>query len=343
MAKRELAALKSEKTIVLALSIQLFVAAFSSFLVVGLVSLYDPGNVEGYTPSVALAGNASGEVETAIDEVGGLTRVTYDTRGAARGAFDSGTADAVLVADRTANGTVFVTATVPEENLRTTILVVKVRDVLEELERNEREELGHRLERETLDPPARTASSPYFSFTYTVLVPLLMFLPVFISGSVAVDSLTEEIQRGTLDLLRVAPVTLTDIVDGKLLATAGLAPAQAGLWIALLSANGTRIARPAALVGVVAAFALAVVAVGLGISLIAANRRQAQLLYSSGILLVFAAATLLPEDPPNAVAKLAVGSATTLTWAAVAGYVAIGVVTAAVVRWGVARTDPERL
>jgi ABC-type Na+ efflux pump permease subunit len=339
MAKRELAALKSEKTIVLALSIQLFVAAFSLFLVVGLVSLYDPGNVEGYTPSVALAGNASGEVETAIDEVGGLTRVTYDTRGA----FDSGTADAVLVADRTANGTVFVTATVPEENLRTTILVVKVRDVLEELERNEREELGHRLERETLDPPARTASSPYFSFTYTVLVPLLMFLPVFISGSVAVDSLTEEIQRGTLDLLRVAPVTLTDIVDGKLLATAGLAPAQAGLWIALLSANGTRIARPAALVGVVAAFALAVVAVGLGISLIAANRRQAQLLYSSGILLVFAAATLLPEDPPNAVAKLAVGSATTLTWVAVAGYVAIGVVTAAVVRWGVARTDPERL
>lgn len=33
---------------------------------------------------------------------------------------------------------------------------------------------------------------PYFGFTYTVLVPLLTFLPVFLSGSIAVDAITEE-------------------------------------------------------------------------------------------------------------------------------------------------------
>jgi len=48
IAKRELQVLGREKTIVLALVIQLFVASFSGFLVVGLVSLYDPGSVEGY-------------------------------------------------------------------------------------------------------------------------------------------------------------------------------------------------------------------------------------------------------------------------------------------------------
>ncbi|WP_135822455.1 ABC transporter permease [Halostella litorea] len=343
VARRELAALKSEKTIVLALAIQLFIAAFSSFLVVGLVSLYDPGNVEGYNPSVGVAGNASDDLGAAIDEVGGVTAVEYDAAGEAGTAFADGRVDATLVANRTANGTVRVTATVPEENLRTTVLVVKLRDVLEQLERTERDRLSHRLERQPLDLPGRVAASPYFGFTYTVLVPLLVFLPVFISGSVAVDSLTEEVQQGTLELLRVAPLTLRDIVDGKLVAAAGLAPAQVALWLGLLAFNGTRIAHPAALVGVAAGFSLAVVAVGLGIALLAPDRRQAQLLYSSGILLVFTAATLLPAAPPNVVAKLAIGSATTLSWVAAAGYVALGVVCVAVVRAAVGRANPESL
>jgi len=47
IALRELSTLKSEKTIVLALLIQLVIAAFSSFLVVGLVSLYDPASAGG--------------------------------------------------------------------------------------------------------------------------------------------------------------------------------------------------------------------------------------------------------------------------------------------------------
>jgi len=343
VARRELAALKSEKTIVLALSIQLFIAAFSSFLVVGLVSLYDPGNVEGYTPSVGVAGNASGDLDAAIDEVGGVVAVEYGTTGEANAAFADGQVDATLVANRTANGTVQVTATVPEENLRTTVLIVKLRDVLEQLERTERDRLRHRLEAEPLDLPDRVAASPYFGFTYTVLVPLLVFLPVFIGGSVAVDSLTEEVQRGTLELLRVAPLTLRDVVDGKLIAAAGLAPAQVVLWLGLLSFNGTRIAHPVALVVVAAGFSLAVVAVGLGIALLAPDRRQAQLLYSSGVLVVFTAATLLPAAPPNVVAKLAIGSATTLSWVAAAGYVALGVLAAGAVRAAVARTNPESL
>jgi len=46
IARRELGSLSREKTIVLALLIQLVIAAFSSFLVVGLASLYEPGAAE---------------------------------------------------------------------------------------------------------------------------------------------------------------------------------------------------------------------------------------------------------------------------------------------------------
>jgi ABC-type cobalamin/Fe3+-siderophores transport system ATPase subunit len=49
------------------------------------------------------------------------------------------------------------------------------------------------------------------------------------------------------------------------------------------------------------------------------QRRSAQLLYSLGTLALFGAAMLLPESPPNAVAKLAVGSPTDATYLVVAG------------------------
>ncbi|PSQ45793.1 sodium ABC transporter permease [Halobacteriales archaeon SW_7_68_16] len=341
IARRELASLRSEKTIVLALTIQLFVAAFSSFLVVGLVSLYDPGSVEGYTADIGVVGNASDDVDAVLREQEGADPTRFADRAAAGDAFEGGEIDAVIVAERTPEGVVETEVTVPRESIRTTVLVIQLRDALETLERTLRDRYADRLANDPLALPDEARSSPYFGFSYTVLVPLLMFLPVFISGSVAVDTLTEEIQRGTLELLRVAPVSLTEIVDAKLVAAATLAPVQAGLWLLLLSLNGTAIAHPFALIGVVGAFSLAVVAVGLGIALLAPDRRQAQFIYSSGILLIVAATLLLPEHPVNTVAKLAIGSATTTTWIAVAGYGVIGVVAYVVVNRIVARLGYE--
>lgn len=348
IARREVASLRSEKTIVLALAIQLFVAAFSSFLVVGLVSLYSPDG-SGFTPTVAVAGNASEAVLRAASDPGsgpgsGADLRRYPGITEARSAYDAGQVDAVILANATPEGRVTVTTLVPDGDVRTTVVVVTVRDTLESLERSLRDEFARqgRLP-ETVPVPENVPTSPYFSFTYTVLVPLLMFLPAFISGSVAVDSLTEEVQRGTLELLRVAPVDLSTVVDAKVLSAATLAPAQALLWIALLASNGTAIANPLALVAMVAGIATTLVVVGAAIALVTPDRRQAQFLYSSGVLAVAVVAALLPEHPANTVAKLAVGSATTATWVAVGGYVVLGVVAYLAVRVGVDRVDAENL
>ena len=56
IARRELASLSREKTIVLALVIQLCIAGFSSFLVVGLPVLYDPGAIADDTSTSVLSG-----------------------------------------------------------------------------------------------------------------------------------------------------------------------------------------------------------------------------------------------------------------------------------------------
>lgn len=341
--RRELASLRSEKTIVLALCIQLFIAAFSSFLVVGLVSLYDPSTVEGLETEVAVTGDDPDELIRVANRQDGLEAAYYGDRRSAYDAFDAGGVDAVLDANRDGSGRLAVRVTAPDEGLRTTLLIVQLRETLETVELDERERNADRLENLPLEIPERTETSPYFGFTYTVLIPLLLFLPVFISGSIAVDSLIEERQRGTLELLRVAPLSFADIVDAKLAATAVLAPVQAVLWLVLLAANGTAIVNPAALVVLVGALSLLVVAVGIGVALHAPDRRQAQLLYSGCIIGGLVVAALLPEHPANTVAKLAVGSETTLTWLLVGVYCVAGIFAFYGLRVGVDRLRPERL
>jgi ABC-type Na+ efflux pump permease subunit len=342
LARRELRVLSAEKTILLALAIQLFIAAFSSFLVVGLVSVYNPGTEAAVLEPVGVTGNASDDLLETLDERPGLRAREFATEEAAMEAFAEGRVRAVLVSEHR-DDRIFVTALAPESELRTTLTVVQVREALRAYERDQRGERLAFLDARPLDLPPQVESSPYYGFTYTVLVPLLLFLPVFISGSIAVDSLTEEIERGTLELIRVAPVSMSEIVDGKLLAAAGLAPAQAAVWLGLLSLNGTRVAQPVLLLATVAALALAITGMGAGVALLSPDRRSAQFLYSLGVLLLFGGATLLPGDPANTVALLAVDSATTGTYLAVGAYVAAAVGVYVGVRRLVDRIDPEEL
>ena len=314
VARRELASLKSEKTIVLAILIQLFIAAFSSFLVVGLVSMYDPGSVSnGATVPVAVTGNASGELTAVVGQQGALRPLQFTDQKSAVQAFRRGQVYAVLVGDRRPGGGTSVTAMVPQSGIRSTYVVVQVKDALQRLQRVERRQLQSRLTQPPVRLPPKTDSSAYFGFTYAVLIPLLMFLPVFISGSITVDSLVEERERGTLELLRVTPLSLMDIVDGKIGAMGLLAPLQAATWLALLAANGTTIRNPVEVLAVVAGFSLVVVVMAVGIALRFGSRERSQFVYSIGVLVLFSATYLLPENPPNVVAKLVIGSPTTST------------------------------
>ncbi|WP_458188464.1 ABC transporter permease, partial [Haladaptatus sp. NG-WS-4] len=217
-------------------------------------------------------------------------------------------------------------------DIRTTLVVTQLKDLLGEFERQERVRLESRLERTLVSLPPESTASPYFGFTYTVLVPLLTFLPVFLSGSVAVDAIAEEFDRGTLELLRVTPLSGVDIVDGKMLAMGVLAPLQAGAWLVLLSLNGTTVENPVEILLLVTGFSLSVVAMGAALALQFRDRKQSQFLFSMGVLVVFSATYLLPESPANTVAKFVIGSPTPLTHVMVGVYVALSLVAYAGVR-----------
>ena len=326
IAGRELAGLRAEKTILLAIGIQLFIAMFSSFLVVGLVSMYDPSALDGAEVEVAAAGDAVDGLERAASEVPGASVTPYDDADAARSVFDRNAADAVVVATRTESGGVSTVVTAPDATVETTVIVVQLRELLRTYELNEREARAPFLEESPLPLPERSDTSPYFAFTYTVLIPLLVFLPVFISGSLVVDSITEELDQGTMELLRVAPVTLAEIVDGKAAAAIGIAPAQALIWLLLLEANGTSVANVGPILALMTALTTLVVAVAVGISAVAPDRRAAQLLYSVAVLVLFGGATAMAGGPANAVARLAINSAGATTGVLVVAYAGIAAV-----------------
>jgi ABC-type Na+ efflux pump, permease component len=326
VAGREIRSLLSEKTIVLALVIQLFVAGFSSFLVVGLVSLYSPSDSQAGLVDTAVAGDDTDDLVQAVQGTPGLGVQQYTSREAARGAFERGDVDAALLGVTTGGGRVAVTVLVPDSNIETTLIVTQVRTALRTYERAERTQRGDQLTRATLDPPPRSASSNYFGFTYTVLVPLLLFLPVFIGGSITVDSLTEEIDRGTLELLRVAPVTLTEIVEGKLLAAAAITPVQAVTWMVLLEFNGTPIANLPWLVLLVGGATVVVIVLGVTLAIATPDRRVAQTLYSVLTLGVFGVAALSPLSPVNAAARLAIGTPAPASYLTSVAVAVVGVV-----------------
>ena len=104
IANRELVSLSTEKTIVLALLIQLFIAAFSSCLVVGLVSLYDPGGVDGFEGIETVEGQPAARIE--VDD----RAVVVDGRGHPNLTFESDRSAVARTSDYVDDRTVMVGA-----------------------------------------------------------------------------------------------------------------------------------------------------------------------------------------------------------------------------------------
>ncbi len=80
IAKKDLKGLFSEKTLILTIFIQLFIALFSSFLVVGLASFYDPGSLsesEMKSANLGLAHRSEIVLNSSIDGVNRTNRTNY--------------------------------------------------------------------------------------------------------------------------------------------------------------------------------------------------------------------------------------------------------------------------
>jgi ABC-type Na+ efflux pump permease subunit len=259
-------------------------------------------------------------------EAAGFHVQPYPTDEQALAAFHQGLADAVVLFKPPANASVpaQVSVTLPDGDLRATITLTQLKKVLESYESQLRDQRSDRLSFQPVELES-DAKSGSFDFVYSLLVPLLVFLPVVLSGALCADSLTEEVQRGTLPILLASPATPADVIEGKLLANVAITPLLSAAWFLLLAANHLPVPLAGALLILVLATAIAFL-MGLlacGIALATRDRNKSHLLYASAMFLMLGASLALPVSPVNAVALLAAGSASAGAYALVAGVVVL--------------------
>jgi ABC-2 type transport system permease protein len=319
IAKKEFRGLFSERTILLAVLLQLFIALFSSFLMVGLTSMYDPSSLSKYSRfryNVAYAGNNS----QVLDDL----MTSKDFR-----VYQMDLSDGVAaLKERKLSAVIWVPDTLPDaqepikitlytlqNDLQSAIVDVKLKDIFLTYERDLRTARAARLDdvQVPLSIP-KVSGGDFYEFVYGLLIPLLIFMPAIIASALVIDLLTEEYQHETLETLISTPVTFTEMVWGKMLACELMVPVQAGAWILLLMINGIAIENAGLILIQVSVTSFILILLGTLTALHYRERTAAQFIFSTALVVVILLALALPDNPLNLLTRLAVGTAGTEQW-----------------------------
>lgn len=330
--KKESRDILRERTIVMALVTQLFVAAFSAFLTVGLVSLYDPSAIRNF-PDTEVAYVGPGGLFDELEAADNLQVRQLELQ-EALDLFRRGEIDGIVEETYTnESGPRTVTLMLPEGEVAATLLVNQVKDVLSTYERDLRIERQDRLEQEVLYVEADVTADIYLGFAYSVLLPLLVATPVFLAGAITGDSISDEINTKSMTLLRASPLSSSGIVLGKLATPVLLAPAQVLLWVLLLGANDLPVANVPTLLGLSLILALFLSAASVVMAMLVRREGQTQAVYAVFVLVVGVLSLLLPQEPLNVIARLAVDTPSAATYATILLYAALALVATAAAFW----------
>jgi ABC-type Na+ efflux pump permease subunit len=329
IAKKEFRGLFNERTILLAVLLQLFIALFSSFLMVGLTSMYDPSSLSKYSRfryNVAYAGNDSQVLD-------------YLTNSKDFRVYPMNLSDGVAaLKERKLSAVIWVPDTLPDaqepvkitlytlqNDLQSAIVDVKLKDIFLKYETDLRAVRADRLHDTPvpLSIPKGSGGGDFYEFVYGLLIPLLVFMPAIIASALVIDLLTEEYQHETLETLISTPVTFTEVVWGKVLACELMVPVQAGAWILLLMINGIAIGNTGLILIQVSVTSFILILLGTLTALYYRERTAAQFIFSTALVVVMLLALALPDNPLNLLTRLAVGTAGVEQWIVLGGTIVI--------------------
>jgi ABC-type Na+ efflux pump permease subunit len=302
--KKELRSVTREKTIMIAIIIQLVIASFSSAILVGLLSFYDPDSI-GLSFRVRIRVGIVGDARSSL--VGFLEdrniRVTaFPSPHGAESAFEAGQIDAIIFIPES-SGVVDLKLFLPESETRSAVILMVLKGPMEEYENHLRDRQGVHVR--YADMKGKPSST--YEFRYSVIIPILMFFPAFVAGSMVVDSICEEFENHTLDTLWSAPLSLNVVFGAKITAALVLAMAQCTLWSMLLRLNRSYVLN-LGLVLLLAAVVTAIIAVGSAfISVYFKDRERSQFAYSLLIPISLGASHLFYVSPMTLLTRLATG------------------------------------
>ncbi|MCQ1538210.1 ABC transporter permease [Methanocalculus taiwanensis] len=327
--KKELFGIYAEKTIVFAILLQLFIALFSSFLMVGLTTMYDPNALSGYQGveyGIGYVGS-DGDLYSIIDGRRDLRAYGMDLNTAIASLKERQLSAVVFVPDTPpdAEGPILVTLYMLQNDIQSAIVEVKMKEAFLAYEEELRTLRSDRL---TLNPirlnfPDSGGRSNYFEFVFALLIPLLVFMPAIISAALIIDLITEEYQSETLETLLSTTVTYGEMLWGKILACIAIVPIQSGAWLALLAANGIVVQHPLEILLHVICGSLILIIIGAFCALHYRERTSAQFIFSTAVVVMIIIAMSVPYNPLNLIVRLAVGTIGSLHWIVLSGVLAL--------------------
>lgn len=303
--KKELRSVTRERTIIIAITIQLFIASFSSALLIGLLSFYDPESMTTFARGnlrIGILGDAKSPLVLYLRD--SHMRVTpFDTSTIAENAFRDQAVDLVLYIPPDNGDAVEMKMFLPTSELRASLMMIFLREPFKRYENFLRQERGVAVNYTNVPGLPSTT----FEFLYAVIVPMLMLFPAFVAGSMVIDSLSEELETYTFETLRSAPLSVNAIFGAKIFAAWIVAVIQLVVWLALLRLNRIDIQN----LPLVFLLAMLIAAMNIVISASTAtflrDRERSQFIYSLFILLAVGVSTLIDVAPVQLLTRLATG------------------------------------
>lgn len=310
--KRELWTVIRDRTILISILIQFFIASFSSGLFLGMLQLYDVDTILRYSGGAIRIGvvNAVENQLGAFITEHGMTVIPFETLEQAQAGFYQGQTVAIVDAPESADGITEIRIYLPESNTISSIVRMVIQEPLKEYENYLRIQKGVDIRYTDLQGEPSTS----FEFVYSVLLPLLMFFPAFVAGSLAIDALTEEFENDTMDTLLSAPLTVNGMINAKVSSVVILAVAQFGLWLGLLKLNGILIQNTIwvfLLTLIVSGITSVSAALG---AVLLRDRERSQFIYALMLLTAIALSNLLNVSPITILSRLAIGDYYTDGW-----------------------------
>ncbi len=313
IARKEFRDVMREKSLVTAFAIQLFLAGFSALLLAGLTALHSPESIDA-APETDVVYLGDGDFRVYLARAPNIELVNMDSAQAVA-AFRAGEVGAIVQERVPEPGGVHdITIILPDGELQSTLLVTQLKSMLLEYENDLRQSRVDRLTITYLpDPIEAEAGSPY-GFVYATLIPLLVITPVFLSGAIAGDALSQESRSRTLLILRSTPVSTSTLVLGKLVVPVLLVPIQVSVWLFLFGVNGFPATDPWLVILFATILGIFLSGTGGIIAAMIRDESTTQAAYAIFVLGLAVFSLLLPRDPMNVVAMLVTGVPDALAW-----------------------------
>lgn len=310
--KKELWSVFRDRTILIAVLIQLFIASFSSGLLLGMLSFYDADTIlqsENFKLEIGMVGLPGNPLETILRE-SGLDVFPYNSLTDAQTAYYQNKVDAIVVMPEKASNSAEIKLYLPNADVSSSLIRMVIQDSLKKYENYLRTQNGIEVRYTDLKGKPSTA----FEFIYSVLLPMLMFFPAFVAGSMSIDSLTEEVENKTIQTLLSAPLTINGVVTGKIIASVLLAVLQCIAWLSLMLINGIQVQN----VGWILLLAMIVAGLTSTSGMLGAvflqDRERSQFIYSLTLLVASSLSTLLDVSPIKTISRLGIGDTYTNGW-----------------------------